>query len=144
MASDAIFRLTRGSKRAPAVKAWFDDEPPVLREIAKTWFARMRQCGDDVLEQVHDGCPVACIGDAPFAYVNAFSHHVNVGFFYGADLDDPAGLLEGNGRRMRHAKLRPGREIDAAALGQLIDASYADLRARLAGVSSQAPHDLDS
>jgi hypothetical protein len=128
----AIFRLTRGSKRDPAVKIWFEEEPPPLRKISIAWFARMRQCGNDVLEQVHDGCPVACIDDAPFAYVNAFSSHVNVGFFYGAELDDPSGLLDGHGKRMRHVKLHPGREVDAGALGKLIDAAYADIKARLA------------
>jgi hypothetical protein len=51
--------------------------------------------------------------------------------FLGALLDDPAGLLEGTGKRGRHVKLRPGRELDAAALGRLIDTAYADIRARL-------------
>ena len=131
--ADAIFRLTRGAKRDPAVKAWFDDEPPELRKIAKHWFVQMRRCGDDVLELVHDGCPMACIEDAPFAYVDAFSRHVNVGFFYGAELADPAGLLEGTGKRMRHVKLQPGGNVDAAALGELIQAAYADLKARVGG-----------
>jgi len=71
------------------------------------------------------------VEDAPFGYVNAFKDHVNVGFFHGAALDDPAGLLEGTGKRMRHVKLKPGREADLAALGDLIDAAYADIRARL-------------
>ena len=45
-----------------------------------------------------------------------------------ADLDDPAGLLEGRGRRMRHVKLRPGSEVDPRALGALIEAAYMHLR----------------
>ena len=68
----------------------------------------MRACGDDVRELIHDGCPVACVEDAPFAYVNSFKSHVNVGFFNGASLDDPARLSEGSGKRMRHVKLKPG------------------------------------
>jgi hypothetical protein len=91
----------------------------------------MRQCGDDVRELLHDGCPVACVEGAAFGYVNAFKSHVNVGFFHGALLEDPAGQLEGSGKRMRHVKLLPGREPNAAALGDLIDAAYADIRARL-------------
>jgi len=92
----------------------------------------MRECGDDVLELMHDGCPVVCVEDAPFAYVNAFKAHVNVGFFVGAALDDPAGLLEGAGKRMRHVKVRPGANLNAAALSALIDAAYADIKRRLA------------
>ena len=131
-----IFRLSLGARRDPAVDCWFAGGPAELRSIAENWFVRMRQCGDDVRELVHDGCPVACVHDAPFGYVNAFTNHVNVGFFYGAVLEDPAGLLEGSGKRMRHVKLSPGRELNAAALGDLIDAAYVDIRARLGTQSS--------
>ena len=126
-----IFRVSGGVKRDPAVDVWLTDGPIELRSIAQKWFVQMRQCGDDVRELMHDGCPVACVEDAPFGYVNSFKNHVNVGFFRGAALDDPAGLLEGSGKRMRHVKLKPGLEPDAAALRDLIDAAYADIRSRL-------------
>jgi Domain of unknown function (DU1801) len=132
-----IFRLSGAVRRDPAVDLWFTDGPVELRSIAQKWFLQMRQCGDDVRELMHDGCPVACVGDAAFGYVNSFKSHVNVGFFYGAVLEDPAGLLEGTGKRMRHVKLKPGRELNAAALGDLIDAAYVDIRALLALVPSQ-------
>jgi len=129
---NCLLRFTGAKKRDPAIDTWLFCQPDELRPLAEEWFARMRQCGADVLELMHDGCPVACVEDAPFGYVNAFKDHVNVGFFHGADLEDPAGLLEGTGQRMRHVKLRPGREPDSAALGDLIEAAYADIRARLA------------
>ena len=91
----------------------------------------MRKCGDEVRELVHDGCPVACLGDAPFGYVNVFTSHVNVGFFHGAGLPDPARLLQGTGKRMRHVKLRPGTAIDTASLRKLIELAYADIKARV-------------
>jgi hypothetical protein len=91
----------------------------------------MRKCGPDVRELMHDGCPVACVQDAAFGYVNVFTSHVNVGFFHGADLDDPLELLEGTGRRMRHVKLQPGIDCDAAALCRLIEDAYMDVRRRL-------------
>lgn len=91
----------------------------------------MRACGDDVRELMHDGYPTACVEDAAFAYVGVFKAHVNVGFFHGAELDDPSGLLEGTGKRMRHVKCRPGAEINVAALQALIDAAYADIKLRL-------------
>jgi len=126
-----ILRVSGGVKRDPAVEAWLNGEPVELRSIAQTWFMRMRECGDDVRELMHDGCPVACIEDAPFAYVNAYRDHVNVGFFYGAMLEDPAGLLEGSGKRMRHVKVRTEDRSNVAALGDLITAAYADIRERL-------------
>jgi hypothetical protein len=131
-----ILRLTGGIKRDPAVDIWLTESPSELRSIAQKWFERMRQCGDDVRELMHDGCPVACVRDAPFGYVNSFKSHVNVGFFYGAVLEDPAGLLEGSGKRMRHVKLKPGPELNTAALRDLIDAAYLDIRARLGGEPS--------
>src|SRR5713226_9487373 len=85
-----ILRLSKGVRRDPAVDRWLTDGPLELHAIAQMWFAQMRACGDDVLELIHDGCPVACVEDAPFGYVNAFKAHVNVGFFHGASLQDPA------------------------------------------------------
>jgi hypothetical protein len=126
-----IFRISRGLRRDPAVDTWLTDDPIELRSIAHKWFVRMRECGEDVRELMHDGCPVACVEDAPFGYVNSFKSHVNVGFFYGALLSDPAGLLEGTGKRMRHVKLKPGPELNPDALRDLIDAAYRDIKARL-------------
>jgi hypothetical protein len=129
---EELFRLSGAARRDPAVAIWFRDGPVELRSIAQRWFQRMRQCGRDVRELMHDGCPVACVGDAAFGYVDAFKSHVDVGFFHGAALEDPARLLEGSGKRMRHVKLEPGREPNSAALEDLIDAAYADIKARLA------------
>lgn len=127
----ALFQLGNAVRRDPDVEAWLDAPDREMRLIARPWFEQMRSCGPDVREVLHDGCPTACVGDAAFAYVNAFSGHANVGFFHGAALDDPAGLLEGAGKSMRHVKLRWGQPVDEAALGALISAAYRDIRARL-------------
>ena len=105
--------------------------PDELGAIARRWFEAMRECGDDVRELLHDGHPTACVGEAAFAYVNAFKAHVNVGFFRGAELADPNGLLEGTGKLMRHVKLRPERDVDAPALTKLIETAYTDMKERL-------------
>lgn len=126
-----LFRLSGAVKRDAAVEAWLRGEPVELRGIASQWFSHIRACGGDVLEVMHDGCPTACVEDAAFAYVNTFKSHVNVGFFRGATLADPAGLLEGSGKRMRHVKLFPGQPIAATALQTLIAAAYVDIKARL-------------
>jgi hypothetical protein len=118
-------------RRDPDVDAWFSRPDDELRRMAEPWFQQMRGCGPDVRELLHDGHPTACVDDAAFGYVNAFRDHVNVGFFYGASLDDPAGLLEGSGKRMRHVKLRWGQPVNQAALGALIAAAYRDVRQRL-------------
>lgn len=126
-----LFRVIGAVKHDPVIDAWLDAQTPELGAIARKWFALMRECGRDVSELMHDGCPVACVDDAPFGYVNVFRAHINVGFFVGAALPDPAGLLEGSGKRMRHVKLKPSVDLNAAALSNIIDAAYADIKARL-------------
>lgn len=128
---DTLFRLSLGMPRDPTVETWLSRQPGELGAIASTWFGRMRACGLDVLELMHDGCPIACVRDVPFAYVNVFKAHVNVGFFLGAELKDPAHLLEGTGSRMRHVKVRPGAPLNSKALGALIQQSYVDVKHRL-------------
>ena len=118
-------------ERDPAIDAWLDDHASDLGAMARHWFEVMRKCGDEVRELVHDGCPVACLGDAPFGYVNVFTSHVSVGFFHGAALPDPARLLQGAGKFMRHVKLRPGVATNAAALTTLIEAAYSDIKSRV-------------
>ena len=128
---EELLRFDGGVERDVAIDAWFVERAGALGDLARRWFEVMRGCGDEVRELLHDGCPVACLGDAPFGYVNVFTSHVNVGFFQGAGLADPAGLLEGSGKRVRHVKLRPGTVIDEAALGELIARAYAEMKARV-------------
>lgn len=125
-----IFRLSGASRRDRAIDAWFDEQPDDLGALARGWFARMRACGTDVRELIHDGCPMACVDDAPFGYVDVFTAHVNVGFFQGASLRDPARLLQGTGRFMRHVKLKPAADVDTASLEALIAAAYLDMKGR--------------
>lgn len=123
-----LFLFPSAVRRDPAVEAWFTGDG--LRGFARTWFERMRGAGPDVRELLHDGHPVACAGEAAFGYVDAFRAHVNIGFYQGASLPDPAGLLEGSGKRMRHVKLRWGAPVDDAALAALIQAAYRDMKSR--------------
>lgn len=126
-----LMRFPSSVKQDPAIERWMNEHSGDLGAIAQYWFEVMRKCGDDVRELLHDGHPTACVGDAAFAYVNAFTAHVNVGFFRGAELADPGGLLEGTGRFMRHVKLRPDRPVDAKALKELIDTAYIDMKERI-------------
>ncbi len=128
-----LLRFSPGLERDPEVAAWFAGRSGELRTIAERWFARMRSAGPDVRELVHDGCPVVCLDAAPFAYVNVFTAHVNVGFFHGAALSDPSALLQGSGKHMRHVKVRPDADIDGSALEALIAAAYRDISARVSG-----------
>jgi hypothetical protein len=130
--------FTGASARGAAIERWFGQPPRELRGLARRWFTVMRRCGSGVRELMHDGCPTACVRGAGFGDVNAFTEHVNVGFFHGASLADPARLLQGTGKAMRHVKLRSGAALNEAALRSLIRAAYLDIRARLAAHATEA------
>ena len=134
-----VLRFFGSVKRDPAVDAWMREHSGELGTIAKHWFEVMRSYGDDVRELLHDGHPTACVGDAAFAYVNAFKAHVNVGFFRGAEIADPKGLLEGTGKFMRHVKLRPGHDVNPTALTKLIETAYTDMKKRVQADLPRAP-----
>ena len=125
-----LLRFNGAVERDPAIDAWMKEHGGGLGAIAHRWFEVMRKCGDEVRELLHDGCPVACLGDAPFGYVNVFTSHVNVGFFHGAALPDPARLCKAPASAC-HVKLRPGTVTNTATLSRLIDEAYADIRARV-------------
>lgn len=127
----ALMRFPSAVSHDERVDDWLAAVPPPLGDLARSAFASLRGCGPDVTELMHDGMPTACVEDAAFAYVNAFQAHVNLGFFCGAALPDPVGLLEGSGKFMRHVKLRPGALPDPMALQALVEAAHADVRRRL-------------
>ena len=126
-----LLRFDGAVEHDPAIEDWMERHREELGAMARRWFEVMRGCGDAVRELLHEGCPVACLGDVPFGYVNVFTSHVNVGFYQGAGLKDPEGLLEGSGKFMRHVKLWPGMEARAGAVGKLIETAYADIKARI-------------
>jgi hypothetical protein len=135
---ERLMRFARALPRDAAVDRWLESRQAPLGALARTWFARLRDCGSDVRELLHDGHATVCVTDAAFAYVNVFTAHLNVGFFRGIALPDPRGLLEGTGKFMRHVKVRPDVAVDAAALEALIKAAYLDMRRRVTAAAAQA------
>lgn len=126
-----LFRLTVTADASVKVEQWLGTQAGEVGAIARTWLICLRRRCDDVRVVMHDGGPTACVGGAAFAYIGSFTAHVTVGFFHGAALPDPAGLLHGSGKFMRHVKVVPGRSLDRAAIEALITSAYDDVRARL-------------
>lgn len=134
---DALFIFPDATVHDADVAAWLSRHDGELGKIALTLVERLRHCGDDTRELMHDGRPTLCVEMAAFAYVDAYSRHAAIGFFEGASLPDPEGLLEGQGKRMRHVKLRSPADLDRRGLLELIVAAYHDMRQRLG--PSEAP-----
>jgi hypothetical protein len=127
----ALLDLDNTLEADPVIANWWSTKSPALSVIARHWFDVMKACGPDVRESLHNDYPAACLQHFPFAYVDAFTAHVNVGFYLGAMLPDPSGMLIGTGKRMRHVKIFPDTDLDEQALEALIRASYLDMKSRL-------------
>ncbi|MGE5074037.1 MAG: DUF1801 domain-containing protein [Anaerolineae bacterium] len=55
-----------------------------------------------------------------FLSIGPQKSYVNLYFMDGVELADPAGLLEGGGKRMRHVKIRQPEELKKRALHTLV------------------------
>ncbi|MGA1849090.1 MAG: DUF1801 domain-containing protein [Thermoplasmatota archaeon] len=74
----------------------------------------------EVSESIKWAQPVYDV-NGPMIFIKAHSKHVNFGFWRGVQLEDPRGLLEGTGEKMRHVKITSGDEIDSEGLRFLIE-----------------------
>lgn len=119
----------------------FDDLLQIADERLRPIVTKLR---DIVLEVHPDACEVVRLGDKAatyglgpkkmsegYVYVLPYARWVNLGFYRGVDLNDPAGLLQGTGARLRHAKVRSLEEANAPALRALVHAAYDERKAAL-------------
>ena len=110
----------------PKMKAYatFDlylaDQSPKNRTLIRALRKFVKGTAPKLVESVKwgNGCWVK--GKAPVAYVYSAPGYVQLGFFHGASLDDPRGLLEGKAEYVRHIKVRTIEDIDEAAFGALL------------------------
>ncbi|MBM4427570.1 MAG: DUF1801 domain-containing protein [Chloroflexi bacterium] len=66
-----------------------------------------------------------------YVYIMPLKDSVNLGFFHGANLNDPKGLLEGTGAKMRHVKIRLLTDIKNAEITALIRAAIRERKTAL-------------
>ena len=114
---------TGGGKKMQAY-ASFDlyvaDRPPAHRRLIALLREFVRHTAPALQEGVKwgNGCWLA--GKSPIAYVYSAPDHLQFGFFRGSALQDPLGLLEGNGQYVRHLKLRRPADLDERATAALL------------------------
>ena len=111
----------------------FDDvlsgSSPHVQEVAKRLRDLIIEVYPDVVEVPWPKQRIAGYGVGPkkmsehFCYIGAHRDHVNLGFYYGAELQDPEGLLEGTGKKLRHIKVRDIEEVGRQTLRQLVELS---------------------
>ncbi len=79
----------------------------------------VHEAGPDAVEALKWGQPVWS-ANGPAIYAKAFANQVNLGFWRGADLDDPDGLLAGDGARMKHLRLSNGDALPEDAIRSFV------------------------
>jgi len=55
-----------------------------------------------------------------FCYIKAFPRYVNLGFWRGAALDDPAGIVRSGGEKMGHVRIETTADIRTSVLSKLV------------------------
>jgi hypothetical protein len=95
------------------IEAWAGEIVRELRSILKGTVP-------DIKESIKWAQPIYDI-NGPMIFIKAHKKHVNFGFWRGVQLDDPKGLLQGTGDKMRHVKITSLEDIDREGLSSLIE-----------------------
>jgi hypothetical protein len=56
-----------------------------------------------------------------FSWIAVAKNHVVLGFYYGTELPDPDGLLEGTGKLLRHVKIRSEADLNRPGVRKLLE-----------------------
>jgi len=110
-----------------------DDYSPEVRELAISVQARIFELVSDAEEKVMRGYKSLSYGFGggmkdQFAAIVLHGERVNLQFHRGTDLPDPAGLLEGTGKTMRHVKIRTDETVRSEEVRALIESAAARAR----------------
>jgi hypothetical protein len=121
----------------------FDDilaaAKPELRSVCKALRSLIASSDNGFVEVVWPKQKIASFGVGPkkmtehYAYIAVQPSHVNLGFYHGMSLPDPAGLLEGTGKELRHLKLRHVSEAKGPSVVALLRAAISDRKRHLPG-----------
>jgi hypothetical protein len=101
--------------------SWFAAAPPAQRAILAKLRALVKSSAPGVVEEIKWSRPCYSTTNGLFCYLQSTKNHVTLGFQKGALLDDPAGLLEGSGKELRHLKLQNLADIDERAARALLE-----------------------
>jgi hypothetical protein len=102
---------------------------PEAQELARQARKMIIAVMPEVVEVPWPRLRIASYGVGPkkntehFCYISAQKHDINLGFYHGAELPDPEGLLQGTGKRLRHIKIREAGALGRVALQRLLKAA---------------------
>ena len=107
-------------KRYDSFAAYAADQSPKNRAMIRALRTLVKRTAPELRESVKWGNGCWIKGDDLVAFVYSRPEYLEFGFFAGSDLDDPAGLLEGQGAYVRHVKMRTPADTRRAAVARLL------------------------
>lgn len=112
-----------GHRSDPAVESYVASARPGVQAVLRELLALVRQTLPEAEETIKWGRPVFS-GGRDVCYLAKAREHATLGFYGGAELDDPAGILEGTGRKLRHVKVGVGADIPRSTLESFLRAAW--------------------
>lgn len=133
----------RTDEQLGSFEAILKPHPKQIQEIARALRALIETLHSDAVETPRNGERCTTYGVGPRKMTEAYAHimplksSVNLGFYHGTALRDPAGLLSGTGKSARHAKITDIAQVSSPAIKALL---LAAVKERTASLQSK-PHD---
>ena len=116
----------------------FDDilalSPLKLRGIVSSLRALVASLDKTLVEVVWPRQKIASYGVGPkkmtqhYAYIAVHASHINLGFYQGASLADPDGLLQGSGKSLRHIQIQDEQTVRSEGIKMLLKQAIAERR----------------
>ncbi len=129
--------MAKPSPTSGTFEELLEDATPQSIPIARRLRSIIWEIHPETVEIIYLGYNSASYGIGPkkmsehYCYIMPQKAQVNLGFYYGVDLDDQEGLLEGTGKKLRHVKVRSVEDADRAAVRQLIQESLQERKTKL-------------
>ncbi len=104
-----------------AIAEMLDTHTPEIQELVQALRELIQAAAPELVEEVKTGWGnIVYKRNGVVCAISPYSNHVNLNFYQGISLPDPARVLEGTGRSLRHVKIRPTDELRSDVLIPLI------------------------
>lgn len=110
---------------------------PELQPVGQRLKEIIQELDPNAVEVVRLGDRAATYGVGPkkmsegYTYILPHAKWIDLGFYKGADIPDPTGLLEGTGAKMRHVKVRDLASCQNPAIRDLLVAALDERKSAL-------------
>lgn len=115
-------------------EAFFANYPADIQGISRTLRAMVKSTmpqAHEILYARHNHIGYAFTESMAdrICYICPMQNYVRLGFMFGSHLSNPHHMLVGEGKRLRHVKVRTTQEANNPALKQLVEEAWAEILA---------------